>query len=140
MGKINVGRVLLGGIIAGIVLNIGEFVLNTMVLAAPMKEYFAKHGFTDPGNHFIAIAVGLTLVIGIVMVWVYALIRPRLGAGAKAAIVAAFIFWFGIYFYSGVLNAFLFAVPPKMMAIALTWGLVEYVLAAILGAAVYKEA
>jgi len=32
MGKINFGRVLLGGLVAGLLLNIGEWVLNGIVL------------------------------------------------------------------------------------------------------------
>jgi hypothetical protein len=36
MKKINMGRVLLGGLIAGVVLNIGEFLLNGVVLAKSM--------------------------------------------------------------------------------------------------------
>ena len=40
MGKINLGRVLLGGLLAGLILNIGEFVLNEKVLGPQMKEFF----------------------------------------------------------------------------------------------------
>lgn len=32
MGKINLGRVLLGGLVAGVVYNIGEAVLNMVVI------------------------------------------------------------------------------------------------------------
>ena len=34
MGKINLGRVILGGALAGPILNIGEFVLNEPILGA----------------------------------------------------------------------------------------------------------
>lgn len=34
MGKINIGRVLLGGLLAGLVVNIFEFVTNGVVLAS----------------------------------------------------------------------------------------------------------
>lgn len=40
MGKINFGRVLLGGIVAGVILSVGEFVLNEKVLGAEMKAFF----------------------------------------------------------------------------------------------------
>lgn len=140
MGKINFGRVLLGGLVAGLILNIGEFVLNDKVLGTQMKAFFLKHGFDDPGGNFIAIAVGLTFVLGIVVVWLYALIRPRLGAGPKTAIVAALIAWLGIYLYCGVINGLLFGIPLNAMLLILVWGLVEYILAAIAGAWCYKEA
>jgi hypothetical protein len=141
MGKINFGRVLLGGIVAAIVLNIGEWVLNEKVLGAQMKEFFAKHLFpTEPGKNFIIIAIVITGVLGIVMVWVYALIRPRLGPGVMTAIVAAFIMWFGVYLYSSVFFVCLFGAPLNTALLTLAWGLVEFILAAIAGAWVYKEA
>jgi hypothetical protein len=136
----NFGRVVLGGLLAGLILNIGEFLLNEKVLGAQMKAFFTGHNFQDPGSNFIIVAVGMTFLLGIIAVWLYALIRPRLGPGPKAAIVAAFILWLGIYLYSGVINMFLFGLPMNMMIIAFCWGLVEYIIATIAGAWVYTEA
>lgn len=141
MGKINFGRVLLGGIVAGIVLNVGEFILNEKIMGAEMKEMMAKHNFVMPtGPNFIIMAVGMTFVLGIVMVCVYALIRPRLGPGPKAAIVAALIMWFGVYLYNAGFFIMLFGSPVQSMAIANVWGVVEYGVASIVGAYLYKEA
>jgi hypothetical protein len=141
MSKINFGRVLLGGIVAGIVLNIGEFILNEKIMGAEMKEMMAKHNFVMPiGPNFIIMAVGMTFVLGIVMVCVYALIRPRLGPGPKAAIVAALIMWFGVYLYNAGFFIMIFGSPVQSMAIANAWGLVEYSLASTAGAWIYKEA
>ena len=136
----NFGRVLLGGLLAGLVMNIGEFILNDKILGLEMKQFFTAHGFKDPGSNFIVIAVVMTFLLGIVSVFLYALIRPRLGPGPKAAIVAALVMWFGIYLYSGVINMFLFGISMNMMIIAFIWGLVEYVLATIAGAWLYREA
>lgn len=136
----NFGRVFLGGLLAGLILNIGEFVLNEKVIGAQMKAFFAEHGFKDPGANFIIAAVVLTFLVGIVAVWLYALIRPRLGPGPKTAIVAAVILWFGIYLYCGLINMLLFAIPMNMMMIAFVWGLVEYIVATIAGAWLYQEA
>ncbi len=140
MGKINFGRVLLGGLVAGVILNIGEFVLNKKVLGAQMKAFFTGHSFKEPAGSFMPIAVGLTFVLGIVMVLGYAAIRPRFGAGPKTAIIAALFAWFGIYLYTGLINSMLFAIPTDMMLIGLVWGLVEYVISALVGAWLYKEA
>ena len=86
-------------------------------------------------------AVGLTFVLGIVMVWLYALIRPRMGPGPKTAIVAALVVWFGIYVY---MRHHLRNAPGSADESdsdrRIVWGLVEYVVAAIAGAGVYKEA
>jgi len=140
MNNINFGRVLLGGLLAGLVLNIGEFLLNDFVMADEMKDFFARHNVAEPGGSFIAIAVGLTFVMGIVIVLIYALIRSRLGPGPKTAVVAGLIAWFAIYVYTGIINGVLLSVPTNVMLIGLVWGLVEYAVAAIAGAWVYKEA
>ena len=121
-------------------MNIGEFLLNTKVLGSQMMAFFSAHGFKDPGSNFIICAVILTFILGIVAVWLYALIRPRLGPGVKTAIVAAFILWFGIYLYSGIIGMLLFGTPLNMLLIGCVWGLVEYIIATIAGAWVYTEA
>ena len=136
----NFGRVVLGGLIAGLILNIGEFLLNEKILKNEMVAFLTAHNFKDPGTNFIIIAVGGTFILGIVAVWLYALIRPRLGPGPKAAIVAAIVLWFGVYLYSGVINGVLLAIPTNALMIAIIWGLVEYIIATIAGAWVYQEA
>lgn len=140
MSNINTGRVVLGGLLAGLVLNIGEVILNDVVLGAQMKEFLTRHNFAEPGGSFIAIAVGLTFVMGIVLVLGYACIRTRLGAGPKTAILAGLFAWFAVYFYSGIINGVIFGIPVGTMAMVVVFGLVEYALAALAGAWVYKEA
>lgn len=141
MSSINVGRVILGGLVTGLILNVGEFVLNGIILAKDMQEFFRRCGFPpDPGPSFMVIAIAITFVLGIVIVLGYAAIRPRFGAGPKTAIIAALFAWFGVYLYQNVIAAGLGIVPPRLVMIALAWGLVEYILATLAGAALYKEA
>jgi len=140
MGKINVGRVLLGGFVAGVVLNIGEFVLNGLLLANDMKSDFDRLHLTDPGTPFIAKAVTITFLLGFVLVYLYAAIRPRFGVGAKTAVCAGLIAWFFVYLYAGYIYEAMGVVSPKPFLIGLVWGIVEYSLGAIAGAWVYKEA
>jgi uncharacterized membrane protein len=139
MNKINLGRVVLGGLAAGLLLNIGEFLLNAVVLANQMKAFNAQHNFSDPGNSFIIMAVLLTFVLGIVIVLGYACIRPRFGPGVKTAIIAGLFAWFGVYFYNGIFFAMLFGIPTSTCVLTMVWGLVEYAIAAVAGAFVYKE-
>jgi hypothetical protein len=139
MNNINFGRVLLGGLLTGFVLNLGEFLLNEVIFVKQMEEMARRLNIARPGTTFIATAVVLTFFLGIMIVWIYAMIRPRLGAGPKTAVVAGFIGWFCVYFYSGILNGALFGITPNLLLIGLLWGLVEYILAAVAGAALYKE-
>jgi len=140
MGTINFARVLIGGLVAGLILNIGEWLLNGMVLAKDMKDFFQKCGLPEPGTNFLVIAVTITFVLGIVLVLGYAAMRPRFGAGPKTAIITALFAWFGIYLYQNLIGFGLGIVPPKALVTALVWGLVEYILAALVGGALYKEA
>ncbi|HEY6044950.1 MAG TPA: hypothetical protein VIU65_00015 [Pyrinomonadaceae bacterium] len=139
MNKINVGRAILGGLVTGLILNIGEFVLNTVVLAKEMQDFFKRCGFPKPGTSFIAIAFVITFILGIVIVLGYAAIRPRFGPGPKTAVIAALFAWFGVYVYQNVIAMGLGMVPMKLVVIALAWGLVEYIIATVAGAALYKE-
>ena len=138
--KINFGRVLLGGLVAGVILNIGEWLLNGVVLHKEMEEFFKKCGFPQPGNKFLVIAVAITFVLGIVIVLGYAAIRPRFGPGPKTAIIAGLFAWFGVVLYQNVIAAGLGMVPPNLVALVLGWEIVEYLLAALVGSALYKEA
>ena len=139
MGKINFGRVLLGGIVAGLILNVGEWVLNGIILHDEMQTFFKRCGFPQPGTNFLVIAIVITFILGIVIILGYAAIRPRFGPGPKTAIVAALFAWFGVYVYQNVIGLGLGMVPMKLVAIALAWGLVEYIIATLIGAALYKE-
>ena len=137
--KINFGRALLGGLVTGAILNIGEFLLNGKVLAAQMGEFFKRCGFPMPGNSFLVVAVVITFVLGIVMILGYAAIRPRFGPGPKTAIIAGLFAWFGVVVYGNIIATALGMVPTNVFAIVLGWELVEYLLAALIGAVLYKE-
>lgn len=141
MSKINVGKVLLGGLLAGVVLNIGEAILNSVILAEVMKQDMGKLGLADPGANstFLIRAVGMTFILGVVLVYLYAAIRPRFGAGIKTAVCAGLIGWFFVYLYSAYIQEAVGFVSAKAFLIGAGWGLVQYSLAAIAGAWVYKE-
>lgn len=139
MGKINVGRVLIGGLIAGAVLNVGEFLFNGVLYAKKMEEFNKQFNLPQPSDSFIAKAVGLTFIAGIVAVFTYAAVRPRFGAGVKTAVIAGLIVWFGYYFYAGLIIAWLGLSPMDVTLVGLFWGLVEFSLGTTVGAWFYKE-
>ena len=41
MGRINLGRVVIGGLLAGLIINIGEFILNGILLEEEMNAAMA---------------------------------------------------------------------------------------------------
>ena len=139
MGKINMGRVILGGLVAGLIINIGEFLLNGVILAKDLEEVMKSLNKPAVGGSQIAVFVAMGFVLGILLVWIYAAIRPRYGAGPKTAVCAALIIWVIAYVYNGVGQSQMGFFPNRLLAIGIGWGLVELVIAALAGAWLYKE-
>src|SRR5258707_10087547 len=82
MGKINLARVFLGGLLAGLIINIFEYVLNGVVFASQWDAYMKVLGRQmRPGA--IPFFIVSTFVAGIGLGWLYAVTRPPLGAGAQ---------------------------------------------------------
>ncbi len=139
MGKINMGRVILGGLLAGLIINLGEFLLNGVILSQELEDMMRTLNKPAVGGSQIAVFVVMGFVLGILIVWIYAAIRPRYGAGAKTAVCAALIAWALAYLYTGVGQAQMGIFPTRLLIIGTVWGLVELLIAAVAGAWLYKE-
>ena len=139
---INTSKVLVGGLAAGVVMNVIDWIVNGYLLAARMKaesDAF-KPGLSDQmmqGSAVIGYIV-MDFVLAFALVWTYAAIRPRFGPGIKTASYAALLFWLlTMIFMSGYMHM-------GMMSAGLWWtfafiGLVNYLLSAWAGAKVYSE-
>jgi hypothetical protein len=76
---------------------------------------------------------------GIAIVWVYAAMRPRFGAGPKTAMLAGVTVWALAYALGTAAPVFLHLFPVGLTATMLAVELVETLVAGLAGAAVYKE-
>ncbi len=139
MGKINIGRVIVGGLLAGVVLNVGEFVLNEPILGDQWTAAMAALNRPPIGGSMIAWFVLLTFVLGIALVWLYAAIRPRFGAGPKTAVWAGVTVWFFACLWGFGSTWVMGLFPARLVGIILVWELIEVPLAAVAGAWLYKE-
>lgn len=139
MSSINTGRVLIGGIVAGLVINVGEFVLNMLILGDEMTASMAKLNLPPVGGQAIGIFVALAFALGIAMIWLYAAIRPRYSPGPKTALCAGSAVWFFAYVYPSIGSAVMGFFPVRLIAIGVAWGLAEVLIAAAAGAYFYKE-
>jgi hypothetical protein len=138
MKPINWGRVILGGILAGVVVNISEFVLNEIVLKKANEDAMKALGRSMPaGGGAIAVWIVLGFVVGIAAVWLYAAIRTRYGPGPATAAKAGILVWILGSLYSAVVFWNLGLYP--MNVLALVWTLVEAILATVAGAWLYRE-
>ncbi len=139
MNKINFAKVVLGGLLAGLILNIGDYLLHVPVMGAQWKAAMAAYGMPEPGTTAIVWFMIMDFIVGIAMVWLYAAIRPRFGAGARTAIVSGIVVWyFGWFWHMGGLVA-MGIYPQSLVMMTLIWGFFQMSIAALAGAWVYKE-
>ncbi len=93
---INTSKVVVGGIVAGIVANIIDFVSQTYIMGDMITAAMTKLNpalAVKPTGGQIAGFVLLDFVWMFATVWMYAAIRPRFGAGPKTATYAAIVSW-----------------------------------------------
>ena len=141
MGKINWTRVLIGGLIAGVVLNVLWFAVWGPLVGRSLSAALLALGHPMPetvGTMVLLVVLGF--LMGILAIWLYAAIRPRYGAGPGTALLAGVAA--GLLF--GVLpdigwGLTLRLIPGKVWTADAVFSLVAMIIATLLGAWVYKE-
>jgi hypothetical protein len=141
MASINTGKVVAGGLVAGVVANAVDFVTNNYVVAGDWQAWAAAHNI-DPAIMTSGTVAGtwivVDFVIGLMLVWTYAAIRPRFGPGIQTALLASLVIYLAptlVLFGFTMMNMLSMAMFVKgpLAAIVSTFG------AGLAGAAVYKE-
>ena len=141
MASINTGKVVAGGLLAGLVANAFDFVTNTYLLAPDWQAFATAHNM-DPAAMTSGTVAGTWVAVdflyGVLLVLTYAAIRPRFGAGVKTAVYA------GLLVYAGVtMVVFGFTVMGLLTMSMFVKGsiasIVSTLAASVAGAAVYKE-
>ena len=138
MGHINWARVFLGGIVAGIIINLFEFVTNGILLAPLWAKSMEALGRQLP-HSAVPIFIVSGFLSGIAAIWLYAAARPRFGPGATTAALTGLGFWVIGYALPGMEWAAMHLFRHKLVAVGTAVGLVEIIVASIAGAALYKE-
>lgn len=140
MGKINLKWVVVGGLLAGLVLNVVDFVLFGMILADDLNAAMQALGKGPIGGSAVAWFVAIDFVMGIALIWAYAAMRPRFGAGPGTAARAGLFVWFVAVLLHAVGQSQMGLMPMNVQVIGTVVALVLYPVAAVVGAAPYKEA
>jgi len=136
----NIGRVIQGGLLAGLVINL-ICILDNVVILGPKILAARQAGrlLLEPRFPFMPAWVIAMFLLGLELIWLYAAVRPRFGPGPKTALIL------------GIVVGLLSAVPDNLANAA--WGLsgrylptmwaVERVVACAIGTLVgawwYKE-
>ena len=139
---INTSKVVTGGLAAGVVANIIGYVGFGMFLGPRMEAEMvavapalAGRGMTGSA---IAMQVITQFVIGLLLVRLYAAIRPRFGPGMKTAVYAALVVWLcGFLFHLDWLLSGMMTQGTYMLATIVA--LVQLIAAAGVGAKLYTE-
>jgi len=139
MGKMNWGRVVLCGIVAGTVYTILGVFLSYFAL---QETGFVQANLTGyrraPWNilsNFI-----LNLMAGVWTIWLYASIRPRYGPGLKTAVMAGVAAWLLIIVIVVQLASVqVIPLPLRALVIPAAAFLLVWVVASVVGAWQYKE-
>jgi hypothetical protein len=142
MTNISWRRVWLGGLAAGLVMNVSEAVLHGGMLGTESATVFKRFGVPDtPGGWQLPSLIAVTFVVGVTAVWLYAAIRPRYGPGPRTAIYAGIAVWLLAHLWSGVyLGAGLTGlITPRLAWLPVPWGLIEAPLGTLVGAWLYRE-
>ncbi len=130
---------LLGGLLAGLVIGVGEYILSELILGGQWAEVLTETGTGQFGGGQIAALAIVALLYGIALVWIYVAIRPRFGPGPKTAVVAGLTMWVVAWL---LVSAYLIVIgvyPAGLMIAATVWGLFELLIAAVAGAWLYQE-
>jgi hypothetical protein len=139
MGGIDAKRWLLGGLAAGVLMWLVEG-LSSLLYMDKTKAALESHGLAmEMGAGAMATGLLVSLISGLTIVFIYAMARARLGPGPRTAVTVAVMLFVGGYM--------LWLLGYRMMGLfsdglLLAWGaigLVEMVLAALLGGYIYRE-
>ena len=140
MGRINWKGVVLGGLVAGVVLNVFDWAVYGMWLkndfAAAMQAIGKSGAMPDS---MIGWFVFLDFVYGIALLWVYAAIRQRFGASVQTAVIAGVAVWLFIAFLHALGEAPMGLLPQRLYVLTTIVALLQIPLATVAGAYLYKE-
>jgi len=139
MGKINWGRVVAGGLLAGVVLNVFDFVIHGWLLMDQWNAALAALGKGEMSGSTIFWYVVFDFVVGIAAVWLYAAIRPRYGPGPKTAAWAGLFVWFLVGLLFNLVQVPSGLWPTNLLLISAIVSVVYVPLATVVGAWLYKE-
>ena len=137
-GSVDVRRVVVGGLIAGLVVNLGELAVNVWVFGNTWTQVFARMGVALDVPALVLWGSG-SFVLGIVGVWIYAAAGARYGPGPGTAMRAGVAVWAVAFLFPTAGFLGMRIMPRWLLGIDLVAGLIEVCLGVYVGAWLYRE-
>lgn len=138
-GGINTTRMLIGGIAAGVVIDVGEMITNLFLFAAEFEALNERLSLPAPGGSTILLFNLLGLALGIGTVWLYAAIRPRFGPGPRTGVCAGLAVWGFFYLLPGIANVLMGLYPTVLFVKAVAVQGIVMTAAGYIGGMFYSE-
>jgi hypothetical protein len=135
--KIKIGHLVLCGLLAGLILNFGDFYLNGMILRHAWEEAMISLHRAPMGISTLLSFSSLNFVLGIIIIWLYLVFSVRFGRGYKTALITGTVIWFLIYFSGYLANYIMNLYPFKIVWVSIVWGFFAMTLAALAGTMSY---
>ena len=99
-------RVLLGGLLAGLVMNVGEAALHAGILGSDTEALYKSLNVLPPNPaQTLPLLVALAFVLGIVSIWLYAATDSLYGSRVKSVVITGVAVRFFVHVWSGVYMA-----------------------------------
>jgi hypothetical protein len=139
MGGINVGRWLAGGVVAGIFTWLFEGAASFFYME-DMETAMEALGLSMEMTAWTwMITVVVSLIVGLSLVFFYAAARPRFGPGPGTAIKMAIAVWFVAHLLPIIGYGMIGMYPTGLLAMWAVIGVVELILASLIGGWIYRE-
>jgi hypothetical protein len=133
--NMNIQSLMLGGLAAGLLINVVEYLIHGVLLDPQWTAAFAALGKIPTGwTTFIP----SNFLVGIFGVWVYARFRPHYGPGPKTALRSAFSIWIVFWVIPTMALQPMHLFPNALLFTTILVGLLNSIPAVLLGAWIYR--
>ncbi len=140
MGGINVSRWIAGGVVAGILIWVFEGI-GSVFYMSEMEATLASHNLSmEMSAGILVLSILVSLIVGLTIVFFYAVGRSRFGPGPKTAVIIAVVLWIGGYLVSLIGYHMVGLYSGHLLIHWGLIGLVEMIIAALVGGWIYREA
>ncbi|MEQ1871251.1 MAG: hypothetical protein ABL961_14645 [Vicinamibacterales bacterium] len=136
--RINGRRVLTSGLVAGLIISLSALAMVPIV-GAQMDAVLESRGVPPLGAGAMVFFVAQSFIFGVVLVWLYAAVQPRFPPGPRTAALVAVLVWYVSHFSANVSNVMYGFMPVSLTIVGTVWGLVELVVAGVVGARLYRD-
>jgi hypothetical protein len=133
--KPNIRNLMLGGLIAGLLINGIEYLAHGVFLDQQWTAAFATLGKTPRGW---TIYIPSNFLVGIIGIWVYTYLRPTYGPGPKTALRSALSIWMVFWVIPMLALQPMQLFPNVLLLATIAVGLLDSIPAVLLGAWIYR--